>query len=217
MRKSKKNKKRTIDLSVLNFHTGDDGRTFRITKAVIKDGVCNYSYEITSGQGAGDTHEVKGSGLIKESLAEAFDTLRVHLANLDDAFRRSGIEIEDINDHSTSEIAMDYFVEGVLIKGGHSDESLIIAGTKFSATAHGRIGIQTPKIALDNLSSYKFYMELKKAADEVRNEVALYKGGNYTVIRDEEDDEVNPNQLTISSSIESETSVNEPDFEDAKL
>jgi len=39
-------------------------KAFEIMAASIKDDFCNYTYEIKQGVGAGDTHQVKGKGIV---------------------------------------------------------------------------------------------------------------------------------------------------------
>ena len=82
----------------LSRHFKEDTLPFKINQATVKDGFCHYQYTILHGVGAGDTHSVKGSGIVDKSLYEAFAALRVHLAIIDDAFNYSGIEIGDLSD-----------------------------------------------------------------------------------------------------------------------
>ena len=70
---------------------------------------------------------------------------------------------------------------------------------KYVSSAGGWMEIKSPEITLDNLSSYKWWNELKSAADHAREEVSLYKEGNYTPVEKEEEEPDN-NQLTIFST-----------------
>lgn len=72
-------------------------KPFEITSAQIADDFCNYSFEILSGVGVGDTHNVKGKGIIDGDLQVAFSKFNAHLAFVDDVFSHSGIEVEDID------------------------------------------------------------------------------------------------------------------------
>jgi hypothetical protein len=198
---------------------------FTIKEASLKDDFCNYTFEIITGVGSGDTHSVKGSGIIEDDMREAFGKFNVHLAAIDDVFKLSGIELEDIDKYHAHELATRYHVTGFKIKGGTENESIILVGSKFVGTAGGRIELATPKIPLDNLSSYQWYNELKAAADNAREEVALYKEGKYTSVQ-EEDDKPNPRQLTIGDAIKQSQEgpteftpslETDPEFENAKV
>jgi hypothetical protein len=189
-------------------------KSFTIKEASIKDDYCNYTFEITKGVGAGDTHSVKGSGIIEEDMRDAFRAFNVHLAAIDDVFKLSGIEIEDIEKFHNHELTANYHVNAFKIKGGSENESIILIGSKFVGTAGGRIELATPKIPLDNMSSYQWYNELKAAADKAREEVALYKEGKYTTA--EEEEEPNPRQLTIGDAI-AQSLEDDNEFENAKV
>lgn len=173
-------------------------RSFEIRDAVINDDFCNYTYKIIEGIGVGFAHSVKGVGIIKDSLRKAFSKLNIHLAVIDDAFKYSGIEIEDIDKHHGDELTQNFYVTGFKIKGGEEDQSVILIGTKYVSTASGRMEIDSPKIALDKLSSYKWYNELKTAIEKCRNEVARYHEGNYDEVEPEEKED--PNQLKITAT-----------------
>lgn len=174
-------------------------KPYIIKEAIIKDDYCNYAFEILSGIGAGDTHSVKGSGIIMDDMKEAFNRFNVHLAVIDDVFKHSGIEIEDIDKYHGHDLAFLFTVTGFKISGGEDNESIILKGSKYVSSAGGRIELASPKIPLDNLSSYKWYNELRAAADSARMEVALYKEGK--VVPAEEDEKPNPKQLTITDNM----------------
>jgi hypothetical protein len=162
-------------------------RAYVIKDATIKDDFCNYGYEIKSGIGIGDTHNVKGSGIIDNDLREALGVFNVHLAAIDDAFKFSKYEIEDIDKEHVHELTGLYSVTGFKMSGTEEAESIILIGSKY-VSAGGRIKLETPKIPLDSASSYKWYNELKAAADTAREEVALYKEGKCTPPEEEETD-----------------------------
>jgi hypothetical protein len=176
-------------------------RDYIIMDAVIKDDLCNYSFEITNGNGLGDTHSVKGSGLVKDTLLKAFSKFNVHLAVIDDAFKRSNIEIAAIDKEHGHDLTGFYQVNGFKIKGSKGNENIILIGSKYLSTAGGRMEIQTPKIPLDNLSSYQWYNELRDAAKRAREEVALYKEGNYTPVETLEVEEDDPRQMSLADAI----------------
>lgn len=166
-----------------------------ITSATIKDDFCNYSFVIVKGLGAGDTHGVKGKGVIDDDLRRAFFNLNVHLACIDDVFKHAGEIVVSINDLRSHELATLYSVSGIKIRGNEDDLGVILVGNKFINVATGLMAIETPKIALDSNASYPYHKELKKAIEKVREEVILYKNGKYTPVESPEDD---PTQLKIT-------------------
>lgn len=177
-------------------------KSYFIKEASVKDGLCNYTYEISEGIGIGESHSVKGAGIVKDSLPESFARLSVHLAWVDDAFKRinEDAEIKDIDKLHMDDTTTRYHVTGIKIKGGVSDESVILVGSKYVSSG-GRIDLVSPKIALDNLSSYKWYNELKAEIDKCRREVELYKEGNYNIPEVDEDEANDPHQLKIGESV----------------
>lgn len=184
-----------------------DKHTFTITDAKLKDDLCHYGFEITEGAGLGDPCNIKGSNLIKDEMREAFAQLRVHLAFIDDVFKYQGVEIEDIDKMHGHELTGLFNVTGFKIKGGDENESIILIGNKYLSSG-SRMELESPAIPLDNLSSYKWYNELKSASDAVRLEVALYKEGFYTPVKEEEDEDSEPShkQMKIGAA--------EPEFVD---
>jgi hypothetical protein len=193
-------------------------RPYKITEAVIKDDFCNYRYEITSGLGLNDGHDVDGKGIVLDDLKNAFVKFRVHVACVDGVFRYQGIELKDIDMHHEDEFVSHYVVTGFKIYGSGDNEAIVLIGNKFSPGFSERMKVITPRIAMDNLSSYKWYNELKAAADIARQEVALYKEGKCIVVEDEEDEEGNEGkkkkygkQLTIGSP---EASVVNPEADE---
>lgn len=150
---------------------------YSIKEAALKEGLCRYAYEITSGVNLGDVHAVKGGGLYKPTLMDAFAKLNVHLACVDDSFKLKGVDVTDIDREHTSELAGFYTVTGFKVKGSDDDETVVLIGSK--RVSYGYISIESPRIPLDRSSSYKWYNELKKAVDACRYQVALYKEGNF--------------------------------------
>jgi len=170
-------------------------KPFEITSAQIADDFCNYSFEILAGVGVGDTHNVKGKGIIDADLQEAFSKFNAHLAFVDDVFGHSNIDVADIDQFHNHDLTLLFNVTGFQIKGGEGNESIVLIGTKYVNSVTSRIELKSPKIPLDGLSSYKWHNELKAAADIAREEVALYKGGKCTAV--ETSDKEDANQLTI--------------------
>lgn len=194
-------------------------KEFIIKDASIKDDFCHYSYEIISGIGLGDTHTVKGKGIIEDDMRNAFAAFNVHLACIDDVFKHSGIEVSDIDGMKDSELTYLYNVTGFKIKGSKEDEQIILIGNKYVSSAGGRIELESPKIPLDNLSSYKWYNELKTAADNARYEVEQYKGGKYTspVEEEEPEEKFKQTKLTFEKPEGEESEVVDADFENAEV
>jgi hypothetical protein len=222
---SKENPLTISDLEALNKKfkkEGDDDtdiqdRVINIIAAKIKDGLCHYSYEILEGVGEGATHNVKGPGIIKDSLRKAFERFRVHLAVIDDAFKNSGVEIEDIDQFHGHELTGNYVVDGFKIKGSAENESIILLGNKYVSSAGGRMELASPKIPIDNLSSYKWYNELKELATNARKEVEKYNAGNYTPIEKEEEPIPSAKQTTILDQFDVVVSHSDNEFEGAEI
>lgn len=173
---------------------------YKITAASLKDDICNYTYEITSGVGEGDVHNVKGKGIAKDELLDAFRNFNVHLACIDDVFKHRGITVENLDAYRNHELAALYQVTGFKIKGHGDDESIVLVGMKSITATGGRIEIETPKIPMDRLSSYTWYNELLEAADYARKQVDAYKCGNYIPVETAE--ATDEKQLTIADGMD---------------
>lgn len=178
-----------IEMDALKEILGAPVRDFKVVEASIKDEYCDYAYEQTSGIGVGRKHKVTGEYIVMVDMLNAFTRFNVHLATLDDAFKVSGILVDDINAFHNHEITMGYRVTGFKVKGIPDCETISFTGTKYSDTARGYFNITTPFIPIDSLSSYKWYNELKDATDAARQEVALYHEGKYRVNEDEEQED----------------------------
>lgn len=163
-------------------------RTVDITAGAIVDGFCNYSYENTAGVLKGGQETMKGPGIVDDDMLNAFAKFRVHMAVIDSAFKHSGIQIGNIDDMHTDEITQDYEVTAFKIFGSKGNESVQMFGNKHASEAGGRMEVKTLKIPLDNMSSYKWFKELKAVTDDARDEVALYHGGKFTAVKHEEED-----------------------------
>lgn len=168
-------------------------RVYKIRDAAMKDGICNYSYEITKGVGYGDVHKVKGTAFYLADLGNAFTIFNVHMAFIDDAFKLSGMEVSDIDTMHNDNLAFQYNVTGFSVTGDEDNESIVLTGIKHVSMGH--FDIKSPKILIGSSSSYKWYNELKAAADKAREEVALYKEGKCEVV--EEAIEEDPKQIKM--------------------
>lgn len=168
---------------------------FDILAAEIKDGYCNYHYRVASGVGLDDEHKVKGSGIVDDDMYTAFNALKPFMAHIDDVFKHANVDIIGIESMHAHELTQLYDVTGFKLKGTKENQAVILVGTKH-VNVGGRIGLETPKIALDDLSSYKFFSELRERIAIACTEVLLYKGGKYTIPETKEE---NPTgQLTIT-------------------
>lgn len=169
------------------YNPDAEPRNYIITAAAIKDQLCNYSFLTTGGLGTGDVHSVKGSGIVKPDMNDAFQALNVHLAVIDDVFKHSGITLDDIDKFHGHELTWLYGVSGIKIIGGQENESVVLIGSKQVSAAGGRIDLSSPKIPLDGMSSYPWYNELREAVEKVREEVSLYREGKYDAADEEEE------------------------------
>lgn len=226
----KKGKKSDVEISVngkklnakaaeklLNGPTDTEENNVNIISAQLKDGICNYSFEIIQGIGVGATHNVKGPGIVKDSLRDAFAAFNVHLAVIDDAFKTKGVEIEDIDKEHGNELTGFYHVTGFKISGSADNEKIELVGTKYVTSAGGRMELKTPKIPLDGLSSYPWHNELKQVADTARKEVDKYNNGNYDPIEVEEEPETNVRQTTIMDQLNDGEAVQDDQFANAEV
>jgi hypothetical protein len=165
-------------------------RSFSIIEASLKDEICNYKYEVIEGIGLGDQHNVNGSGIVKDTLLQAFANFNVHLACIDEVFKHSKMEVGDIDTMHNDELTGLYRVSWFKVKTNKGYDTIQLKGMKYVSSAGGWMELKSPEVTLDNLSSYKWWNELKTAADTAREEVSLYKEGNYTPVEiDEEKDE----------------------------
>jgi hypothetical protein len=214
----RKKKEKAIILNVNKLLNGSDKSQeskISITGAEIKDDFCHYSYEIISGKPTGFVHSVKGKGIIDDDMKNAFAKLNVHLAVIDDVYKHSDIQIGDIDSMHTDDLALLFNVTGFKIKGGEENASIVLLGTKY-LSAGARMKLESPKIPIDSLSSYKWYNELKTASDKCREEVEAYHNGKYTQVEVEEEEKPDARQLTIGSE-ESMADQTEDEFEKARI
>jgi hypothetical protein len=198
----KGSKENPLDSNELSAIVNDNEKEISIVEASIKDDYCNYKYEILKGVGIGFKHKVEGRGIIEDDLKDAFNAFDFHLAAVDDVFKHSGTDTDtNIETLKAHELTRLYNATGFKITGGTDAEFIQIIGNKYVSSAAGRIELTTPKVALDNLSSYKWYLELKAAADKAREEVLLYHEGKYTMPAKEEVADKSATQMDIGDAI----------------
>lgn len=177
MVKSKKGSKQ----NPVNTEELNNGRPYVILQATIKDGLCNYQYQITSGDVAHDAHNVKGKGIVDEDMRTAFGNLSVHMAYMDGVFHLAGKGEQDIDTLKSDELTFNYRVKEIKIKKTKAFEAVTFVGEKHLSIVSGWADLVMPEVVLDNLTGYKWYNELIRDVEAVREEVALYKEGKYTL------------------------------------
>ncbi len=194
-------------------------KDIKILGAKIKDDFCSYDFEYLTGVEKGIPQSAKkGIYIIDNDMKDAFAVFNVHLAVIDDLFKVAGIEVDDIDKFHDHEFT--YLMECTEFKilGDTDNESIILIGTKH-VSMNGRIKVETPKIPLDNLSSYMWYNELKTAADAARKEVELYKFGKYTIPEDQQEEEEEKKQTKIlfgtgTEDVPGSEEISDVEFED---
>lgn len=154
--------------------------SLKFTKADMKDGLLNYTYEIRKGTGARNTHTVKGKGLFEEDLSNAFLKLNVHLTAIDDIFKHSGLEITNIEKMKNNPMVALFGVSGFALSGYKENLTVKLFGHKVIDSSSEWMEIDTPKILLSEFSSYKWAKKLKEAIDDVLEEVEEYHNGKFT-------------------------------------
>lgn len=206
----------SIKEAVDQLNKAANKRSYMIMIASIKDDFCDYKYEVTGGIGIGDKHSVDGTGIIDDDLRDAFAKFNVHLAVMDEVFKHSDIEIDDIDQFHVHELTLLYRVKSFTIKRSKGYESIQLKGEKYVSSASGWMGLVSPEIALDNLGGFKWYNELKAAADHAREEVALYKEGKYTAPKEEEP-KPDKKQIGLFDTGKEEDTEMENELEGAKV
>lgn len=146
-----------------------------IRNAALKDGMCNYGYEINQGQLKGDViPNRKGSNIVHKDMNEAFAALSVHLACIDDAFKYAGVNPETpLDELAQTELAGLFRATGIKLTGKEENDGYILFGEKSVTT--GYIGLETPKINLG--TGYPYFAELQEAVAKVVAEVEAYMNG----------------------------------------
>lgn len=155
-------------------------KPIEIISASIKEGMCNYGYEIKTGVGAGDKIPTrKGSNLVHDDLYKAFFNLTIHLSIIDEVIELSGSEtIDDLMD---DQVSSGFSIIGFKVTGNEENEGFVLIGDK--TVRHGVITLETPKISLS--SAYPFFEELKASVNNARHEVELYMNGKCALKNDE--------------------------------
>jgi hypothetical protein len=189
-------------------------KPFKITSASIVDDMCNYSFEITDGVGLGDTHSVKGKGIIYSDLSDAFRQLNAHLAVIDDVFFNTDTKVVSPKLMENDVFTALYNVSAFQIKGSDEDESVILIGTKHVNSITSRNDIKTSKISLGEFSAYKHAKELKEAIENCRQEVELYKEGKCTALEPIEPEDTKQTKIEFTAEVGSD---GDEEFKSAKV
>lgn len=209
-KRSKENPITIEDLENLNE------RPYKIIEAKIKDGFCDFVYEIKRGVGTGQRHSVGDKkNIILDDLRDAFADLRVHLAFIDDAF--TSLANANFNDLKNHEITHDYNVTSFKIKEKKGYQTIQLFGEK--RVALGYESIDSVEVSLDNLGGYQWYNELNEAALKACKEVSLYAEGKCTPVKQEEDPKPEKQQAGLfDGEVEGKTEkVSDNDLEAAEV
>lgn len=143
-------------------------RPYKITGASIKEGLCNFSYEVLSGPMKGSkVPNHKGGSLVHQDMINAFQKLEVHLATAVDEFKYIIKKYDNLEKLENHEIRGLFSVSGFRIQGQDENEGFIILGEKYGT--FGSIAIESPKIS--SSSNYPFFNELKLSLYNCVNEV----------------------------------------------
>jgi hypothetical protein len=156
-------------------------KPFEITGAIVKDGYCNYDVNVMQGKLIGEKSKIDGPLIIHDDLRYAMNKLRVHLAVMDDAFKKAHFDIENIDNERTNDLVQDYDVSGFKIKKADENIQVSIIGSKYLSQVTGRMTCVTPFVLLDTGTEYKWYNELLADVENVRLEVEQYKAGKGTM------------------------------------
>lgn len=143
-----------------------------IKSALLKDALCNYSYELLIGKMKGDSISRKGTHIVHEHLQEAFAKFDVFLAHLDDAFtgNDNATELSFLEEEPETD---SYSVYSFKITGVEENKSLIISGTK--EVSNGTIAFDAPKVKLNG--GYLYLTQLTEVLENVIKEVEFYMNG----------------------------------------
>ncbi len=176
-------------------------KPIEIISAKIVDDFCEYSYEVKTGVGTGDTITVKNnkSKLINEDMRIAFFKLNVHLAVIDDVFAHSNKEFGNINKMHNDELSTLYIVNQFKVKGSEENKTVSLAGYK-TLNIGNVMDLVSPKVDLSGMGGYAWYNELSESLNNVISEVEQYMNGKFTLLHI---DEIDANQLTIQDEINS--------------
>ena len=162
----------TIGKITGKFDTFNENKEVEIKGAAINDALCNYSYELLTGNTKGDTLSRKGAHIIHDDLQIRFDKLDVFLAHLDDAYtgNKNTTPLSELEEESETE---KYYVTGFKISGVEENRAVTLSGWK--EVTEGIIKFETPKIKYG--SAYLYLSELKERVQFAIDEVELYMNG----------------------------------------
>lgn len=149
-------------------------KEIEIKSAILKDGSCNYSYELLHGLTKGDELARKGVHIVHDDMYTAFKQLDVFFAHVDGAFHwaNNQTHIDDLEAH---EDMNKFSVYAFKITGSDENRSVIISGNK--DTTIGSVSYNSPKIKLAEGGAYLYVEELRDRMKVVIEQVEAYMNG----------------------------------------
>lgn len=180
-------------------------KEIEIKSATLKEGSCNYSYELLHGLTKGDELARKGVHVVHEDMFNAFKQLDVFFAHVDGAFHwaNNQTHIDKLEAHDDMN---KFSVSAFKITGSDENKSVILTGNK--DTTIGPVSYSTPKIKLTDGSTYLYIEELRGRLKVVIEQVEAYMNGK-TAPQFE--------QLSMDFEAGAEAKGNDDDFENAKV
>lgn len=176
-------------------------KEIEIKSASLKDGFCNYSYELLHGLTKGDELVRKGVHEVHEDMFTAFKQLDVFFAHVDGVFHWANNQtpIDDLEAH---EDLGKFYVSAFKITGSDENRSVIFTGSK--DTNIGTVTYSTPKIKLEDNSTYLYVEELRDRLKVIIEQVEAYMNGKTA-----------PQYEQLSMDFDAPD--NDEDFENAKV
>jgi hypothetical protein len=175
----------------------EDGATIKaieIKSARLKEGFCNYSYEMMTGPTAGDSVNRSGASIIHDDMRVAFAKLKPHLAMICEEV--DAAKITDISDYESLDVLEDYkknsieakvvqfTVTGIQLEGSGENESVQLTGVKRLSTLED-LHLKTPRVKWEG--AYPFVHELRAIIDELKSEVEQYMNGKAAPVMVQQD------------------------------
>lgn len=178
-------------------------KEIEIKSATLKDGMCNYSYELLHGLTKGDELTRKGVHVVHEDMFTAFKQLQVFFAHVDGVFHwaNNQTHIDDLEAHDDLN---KFYVSAFKITGSDENKSLILTGNK--EVTIGTVSYSTPKIKLADSSTYLYIEELRDRLKVVIEQVEAYMNGKTA-----------PQYEQLSMDFEGDSAANDDEFDNAKV
>jgi hypothetical protein len=170
-------------------------KPLEIVSATLKDGRCNYKYKLNNGPTPNFIHTVTGEGLYHHDLHNAFSSLNVHAAFIDDTFKTAGLEVNSFETIENNALTGAFDIHQVKVTGHEETKCVYLIGTKYVDSLKDRQPYTSPKIPIGK-RTYKFYNELDASVELCINEVEEYNKGKFAPVEEEEP----TTQLSIESA-----------------